>query len=506
MLKSLGLCMGLLVLWGLTRPLLAAGAEQRPNFLFIYTDDQRWDAMGVVQREQGDKARFPWLKTPNLDRLAGEGVRFRNAFVVNSLCAPSRASFLTGCYGHVSGITNNYEPFPERSVTYATLLREAEYTTGFVGKWHMGKQRGQRPGFDFSASFIGQGVYFDDVFEINGAPTPTKGWVDDVSTEYATQFLRDNRGKPFVLAVGFKSPHEPSTPPPRWANAYAGAEARPVANLESAAIYTQNGPAGPDARDRDPKLKYFRRYFGNISAADENIGKLLGVLDELGIADNTMVVFASDNGFYLGEHGLNDKRSAYDESMRIPLLVRYPKLGLKGKVIDQMVLNVDVAPTLLDYAGVAVPGQMHGRSWRPLFEGKTGDWRKAFFYAYFNDDEIGVPTVLAVRTETAKLMRYPDHADWTEVFDLAKDPYETKNLANDPAAGALRQSLEAELDKQKEVIDFCMPKIGHKHSGSRPRTVWIRAGWITGLLAGVATAAWIVIRRNRRRVEPAAGA
>ena len=193
--------------------------------------------MGVVQREQGERARFPWLKTPNMDRLASEGVRFRNAFVVNSLCAPSRASFLTGRYGHFNGVVNNHTPFPADNVTHARLLQQAGYRTAYVGKWHMGSQHGQRPGFDYSASFIGQGRYVDCPFEINGKETPTKGWVDDVSTDFAIQFIREQKDQPFLLAVGFKSAHGPFDPPDRLKDAYAGEVARPVPNLNEPAIY-----------------------------------------------------------------------------------------------------------------------------------------------------------------------------------------------------------------------------------------------------------------------------
>ncbi len=204
----------LLALPSVFLPAIAAAdaAPRRPNFLFIYTDDQRWDALSVVQREQGEKGRFPWLHTPHMDRVAAEGVRFRNAFVVNSLCAPSRASFLTGVYGYRNGIVNNHTPFPVENVTYASLLKQAGYVTGYVGKFHMDNQRGQRPGFDFSASFIGQGRYFDCPIEVNGQETPSKGWVDDVSTDYALSFLRTNREKPFALAVGFKATHGPFAP------------------------------------------------------------------------------------------------------------------------------------------------------------------------------------------------------------------------------------------------------------------------------------------------------
>jgi arylsulfatase A-like enzyme len=449
---------------------------RRPNFVFVYTDDQRWDAMGVVQREHGERARFPWLKTPHMDRLAAEGVRFRNAFVVNSLCAPSRASFLTGCYGHVNGVVNNHTPFPVENVTHAGLLRQAGYTTAYVGKWHMDGQRGQRPGFDFSASFIGQGRYVDCPVEVNGKPTETKGWVDDVCTDYALQFLRENKDRPFLLVVGFKAAHGPFDPPPRRKGDYAGEEARAVPNFGTPAIYRgETRPPGADVKPGD-KVPTNLNYFRCITAADDNLGRILQALDELKLADDTMVIFASDNGYYLGEHGLGDKRSAYDESLRIPLLVRYPKLGGKGKAIDPLTLNIDLAPTLLDYAGVAVPKAMQGRSWRPLLEGRAGDWRKAFFYCYFYENNFRVPTVTAVRSETAKLVKYPGHDEWTELFDLGKDPYEVKNLNKDPGAAALRKDLEAEYERQKAAVDFRIPPFADdpKQGGPQsPLKAWV---------------------------------
>lgn len=435
-------------------------AAERPNFLFVYTDDQRWDAMSCVQKEQGAQARFPWFQTPNMDRLATEGIRFRNAFVVNSLCAPSRATFLTGCYGHRNGIVNNHTSFQAENITHATLLRTAGYTTGYIGKWHMGKQSGQRPGFDYSASFVGQGKYFDCPVEVNGVSQPTKGWVDDVSTDFALDFIRRHKDKPFSLVVGFKATHGPFSPPPRAAERFAGAEIKPAVNASCPAIYL--GTAAPK-KVKHPKpakeggggpgLDYFRC----ISAADDNLGRLLAELDNLKLADNTVVAFASDNGYYLGEHGLGDKRSAYEESLRIPLLLRYPKSGVKGKTVDEIALNVDLAPTFVDLAGVAVPKEMHGRNWKPLLEGKTEGWRNAFFYCYFFEKGFGTPMVTAVRTNTAKLIKYPGHEDWTELFDLKADPYEMKNLAKEAGHKQLLAELQAEYDRQAKAIAFAIP-------------------------------------------------
>ena len=455
----------------------AASAADRPNFVFIYTDDQRWDALGVVQREQGERARFPWFQTPHLDRLAAEGVRFRNAFVVSSLCSPSRAAFLTGRYNHANGVADNHTPFPAGGVTWASLLRQAGYATGYVGKFHHGGQTGPRPGFEWSASFIGQGRYHDCPFEIDGKVQATSGWVDDVSTDLAIDFLKRSRERPLALVIGFKSAHGPFTPPERLAEKFANQAARNAPNMSVPAAYAGkfSVPRGGKAKPGKAKGKAkagknqalapdapgrYKGYFGCLAGVDENVGRVLAALDELKLAENTVVIFTSDNGFYLGEHGLGDKRSAYEESIRIPLLVRWPKLGeqARGKLVDQLALNIDLAPTLLDLAGVKVPAEMQGRSWRPLLEGQTpADWRKAFFYEYFFERNFSIPTVLAVRTETAKLIKYPGHEEWTELFDLAADPYETKNLATDPAAKERLAEMQAEFDRQAKAVDYRIP-------------------------------------------------
>ena len=449
--------------FALNFPLSAPAADRKPNFLFIYTDDQRWDAMSVVQREQGDRARFPWFQTPNMDRVAAEGVRFRNAFVTLSLCAPSRAAFLTGRYNHLNGVANNHTFFPADNVTHATLLRAAGYVTAYIGKWHMGGEHGQRPGFDYSASFIGQGRYVDCPFEINGKPTPTTGWVDDVSTDYAINFIKEHRDKPFDMVIGFKACHGPTDPPERARERFAGKKTRTVPNMAVHAIYREadetpkakaNAEAAKTGQEVDINLNYFRC----ISAADDNLVKLLKCLDDLGLTENTVVIFASDNGFYNGEHQLGDKRSCYDESLRIPMLVRYPKTVPKGKVRDEMVLNIDLAPTLLEFAGVSIPSSMQGKSWVPLLENKSTQWRKSFLAEYFYERPYTTtPTVLALRTDNTKLITYPGHDQWTELFDLAHDPYEIKNLAQDSASHKLLDQMKAELETQIKASSYRVP-------------------------------------------------
>ena len=450
-------------------PLALSAADRKPNFLFIYTDDQRWDAMGVVQREQGERARFPWFQTPSMDRLATEGVRFRNAFVTLSLCAPSRAAFLTGRYNHLNGVAGNRVPFPTNNVTHASLMRAAGYATAYIGKWHMGGQSGQRPGFDYSASFIGQGRYWDCPFEINGKSTPTTGWVDDVSTDFAIQFIKEHRDQPFSVVVGFKACHGPNEPAERAKDRFPNATARPVPNLNLSSIYraaTTIQPAEAKAFAPDTNPNYFRC----ISAADDNLGRLLKTLDDLGLAQDTVVVFASDNGYYKGEHGLGDKRSAYEESLRIPLLLRYTRLIPKSKLLDEMVLNIDLAPTFLDLAGLPVPPEMQGRSWRPLLTGKADAWRKSFLAEYFLENGFpATPTLVAVRTADAKLVKYPGHEQWTELFDLARDPYETKNLVADPAHKDLLARMQAEFDQQVKLTQYRIPDYADKPgTGDQP--------------------------------------
>jgi len=445
---------------------IAQPATTRPNFLFIITDDQRWDELGCVQKEQGDKARFPWFQTPNMDRLAAEGVRFRNAFVTDSLCSPSRAAFLTGQYNHMNTVIDNHTPMPLDTRTSGRILGENGYATAYIGKFHHGTQK-ERPGYAYVASYIDQGKYQDCPFNVNGTMTPSNGWIDDIATDYAIQYMKDHvggadRDKPFFMVLGFKSPHDPRTPPERDRNLFVGNEwSWPVPNLD---IYPPFKPVPANPKHTPPRKhvpmdKSVVDKFRCIYAADEEVGRVLSALDELKLTDNTMIVFVGDNGYYEGEHTLGDKRTAYEESLRIPLIVRYPKLKSKGVTCDQMALNIDLAPTMLDYAGVAIPQDMQGRSWRPLLEGTNTPLRDAFFYEYFYENPYRfAPFTLAVRSSDGKLIKYPGHDDWTELFDLKNDPYETHNLFNDPGHAELQQRMLAEFDRQKDAVKYQTPE------------------------------------------------
>lgn len=436
--------------------LTAFAQPKRPNLLFIYTDDQRWDALGFIQKEQRPKARFPWLQTPNLDRLRSQGAHFTNAFCTTSLCSPSRATFLTGQYAHTHGVTNNHTALPPGTVTYATLLQQAGYATGFVGKWHMGNQP-ERPGFDFSASFNGQGKFYNCPVTIrkNGEMKQViaEKWIDDASADFAIDFLRENKDKPFSLTVGFKSVHGPREPETDFKAAYSGEKSNPVPNLQSVSPFRPRAKNGGSYQGEN-----LRDYFRTLTSADRSLGRLLDELNALGLDKNTVVIFTSDNGYSLGEHSLGEKRSAYEESMRLPFIIRSPFSNVSGKTIDPIILNTDIAPTLLDYAGVEIPKEIQGRSLRPLLEDHPPtDWRKSFLYEYFYERNFKNPTILSLRTTTDKIIIYPGHEEWNEIYEVAKDPYEMTNQFNNPDRVELKKQLLSELDRLKKETLFQIP-------------------------------------------------
>jgi arylsulfatase A-like enzyme len=452
---------GLATACGTAPPTPPAPPPGRPNILVILTDDQRWDALGVVQREMGEEALFPWFETPHLDRLAAEGARFSNAFVTTSLCSPSRASFLSGRYARGHRVLNNFTEYPEDLPGYPRRLQEAGYTTAYIGKWHMGEDNDAlRPGFDHWMSHRGQGNYFDNEFNVNGTRRQVPGYYTTVVTDHAVEWLRQPHDGPWLLVVGHKAPHGgPIQPEPRFAHALDGHPVRTPVNYANyrvdegkpawlaESLDTWHGHNGPlyDLIEYDA---FVRAYLATLLSVDESVGRLYGALRESGQLDDTVVVFTSDNGFVLGEHGRVDKRTMYEESIRIPLLVRYPPLVRPGTVIPQMVLSHDLAPSLVELGGAAPLEDIPGRSFRPLLTGTAAAWRDAFLYEYNYERQFPyTPNVRGVRTDGWKLIRYPT-GDGTpdrftaELYDLREDPYELRNLIDDAAHAADRQRLE----------------------------------------------------------------
>jgi len=441
-----------------------AAEPARPDVVFILTDDQRWDAMSG--------AGHPFLRTPHLDRLAAEGVRFANAFVTTSLCSPSRASFLSGLYPFAHGVLDNFTDFPASIPHFPGRLREIGYETAYIGKWHMGEEDDRpRPGFDHWVSHKGQGTYFDTTFNINGERRLLKGYYTHVVTEEAVRWIRSRGDRPFCLILGHKAPHSPNQPEERYKDLYDAVEIRyPESAFHLAGkprwvqerISTWHGIYGPlwDFRKRFPDpspegvkafADFVRAYYATVKSVDDSVGEIYRALQETGRLDRTLLVFASDNGFFLGEHGMMDKRAMHEPSIRIPLLVRYPPLIRQPRVINEMVLNVDLAPSVLDLCGAPPLPRVHGLSWKRLLQGDARGWRKSFFYAYNYEKQFPyTPNVRGVRTAEWKYIRYP-HGDGgpdrhkAELYCLRDDPQELHNLIDDPAQAARVKELQAEL-------------------------------------------------------------
>ena len=440
----------------------------RPNVVFILTDDQRWDALGC--------AGHPFLKTPNLDRIAAEGAHFANCFCTTSLCSPSRASMLSGLYAHAHGITNNFTDYPNDLPSFPRQLQAAGYATAYIGKWHMNEQSDERrPGFDFWASHKGQAKYYDTEFNINGTRDVLKGYYTTRVTDLAIDWVAQQRphDKPFLLMLGHKAPHSPNTPEPRYEHLFDNAKIEYPATAFALdgkpdwirqRLDTWHGIYGPlwgfrkEFPDRRPEAvaafaAFCRAYYATIKSLDDSVGRLYDALKRSGQLDNTLIVFVGDNGFFLGEHGMMDKRTMHEASIRIPLLARYPALIRPHTVVSDMVLNVDLAPTILDVCGAPPLPKVHGQSWRRLAGGDPAGWRSSWYYTYDYEKQFPyTPNVRGVRTDDWKYIHYP-HGDGkpdrhkAELYHLKADPLETKNLIDDPAQAPRVAQLRAELQR-----------------------------------------------------------
>ena len=450
------------------RPQLAA-ESQRPNVVIVLCDDIRWNALSC--------AGHPHLRTPHIDSLAAEGVFFENSFCTTSLCSPSRASILSGLYAHAHGVTNNFTDYPAELASFPRRLQQAGYQTAYLGKWHMGEQNDNpRPGFDWFVTHKGQGKYFDTEFNFNGQRREVvPGYYTTVVTDMAIEWLRRERSSPFLLMLGHKAPHSFYFPEAKYEHAFDDVEI----NYPHSAFHLEGKPAwiqqrlstwhgiyGPifDWRKEFPNDKadgvvdfarMVRAYWGTILSIDDSVGRLVDALRSSEQLENTMFVFMGDNGLLEGEHGMVDKRTMHEASIRIPLIVRYPQLTPphRPKRIAQQVLTVDLAPTILELCGAEPLAQNHGRSFRRLVVAGDPEWRKAWFYHYNYEQQFPyTPNVRGVRTDRWKLIRYP-HGDGGpdrhqgELYDLASDPEELHNLIAEPGHDELISSLRSQLDQ-----------------------------------------------------------
>jgi N-acetylglucosamine-6-sulfatase len=442
-------------------------AAERPNVLFILTDDQRWDCLS--------RAGHPDLKTPHIDRLAKEGVFFANAFCTTSLCSPSRASLLSGLYAHSHKVVNNFTEYPNELASFPRQLQSAGYETAYIGKWHMGEENdGKRPGFDHFVTHKGQGKYFDTEFNFDGSDRRVvPGYYTHVVTDMALDWLKKPREKPFLLMLGHKAPHSFYTPEPKYAHAFDGVRIEyPASAFQlddkpawfKTRLETWHGIYGPlfDYRKKFPDsrpeaVKDFaamtRGYWGTILSVDDSVGRIYEALKAQGQLDNTVIVFVGDNGLLSGEHGMVDKRTMHEPSIRVPLVVRYPGLTPpeQPRTVEKMVLHIDMAPSLLDLCGVAPLENIHGKSWKKLAQGDPAGWRSAWFYEYNYEKQFPyTPNVRGVRTDEWKYIRYP-HGDggpdrhMAELYQLSVDPEESRNLIADPRHAGKVRELQAEL-------------------------------------------------------------
>ena len=473
---------------------LTQAQNKAPNILFIMSDDHTTQAISAYGGFLGQ-----YLATPNIDRIGKEGVRLNNCFVTNSISTPSRACILTGQYSQKNGVYTLSNDIDRNLPTVAKELQKAGYQTAIVGKWHLGTEPA---GFDYYNVLPGQGLYYNPLFikkgdwdkGPNGRPKQTEygGHSSDIIANEAISYLQTvDPDKPFFLKCHFKAPHGPWEPAHRFMNLLEDITIPEPDNLldvyEGKGQYTKRletsmehmgdrrlkGKTIPEGMTRDEIRRwvyqhFIKDYLRCVAGIDENVGRILKYLEDNGLTDNTIVVYTADQGFFLGEHGWFDKRMMYEESLRMPLLIRYPKEIKKETVNNDMVLNLDFAPLFLDYAGIATPSYMQGESFRKNLTGQTPDnWRKSIYYRYWMNDDGAhrVPAHYGIRTERYKLIYYYSlplgirgannsnlEPEW-ELYDLQNDPAEMNNIYKDPKNKNLIAQLKKELLQLKEKYD-----------------------------------------------------
>jgi len=462
--------------------------QRRPNVIFILIDDLRWDDLGI--------SGHPFVKTPNIDRIGSEGVVFRNAFMTTPLCSPSRASFLTGQYPHTHGITDNVDrsAASHKLITFPLLLQQSGYATAFIGKWHMGNDDSRRPGFDRWVSFKGQGSYIDPEINEDGKDVKPAGYITDLLTGYAVEFIKRKHDKPYLVYLAHKAIHpevmqhddgsvnladaEQFIPAERHRNLFTGqkiprrlsAMRAPVGKPALQRQIDDLPPLGANTATRDEAVLGRLR---SLMAIEEGVGEIMKALTETNQLDNTAIVLTSDNGYFYGEHGLSvERRLAYEESIRMPLLIRYPAAVKAGTVRDEFALNIDLAPTLLQLSGVSVPASMEGHSLVSLLNAGGTEWRKSFLLEYYSDrvfPRIRQMGYKAVRNERWKYIHYFELEGMDELYDLKTDPYEMTNIINQPNAAKVLEEMKSEMQR---LLNGPQKTLGHNQvSATSPDSV-----------------------------------
>lgn len=452
----------------ITLGLILPGRAQNTSILFIMTDDHSSHAISAYGSVLN--------QTPNLDRLAIQGMLFKNCFVTNSICTPSRATLLTGKYSHSNGVTE-FNKFDGSQSTVAKMLQAAGYHTGVIGKWHL---TSDPTGFDVWNILPGQGDYVNpSLYTAAGSKTYKNAYATDVITDLSLEFLKNRpKDKPFFLLCHHKAPHRNWIPSEKYRQQFKDKKFPEPSTLRddyktrTSALHENRQTVTKDLNKSDLKgdppadlqgddllkwkyQRYMQDYLACVQSVDDNVGRLLDYLQESGLAQNTVVIYTSDNGFFLGDHGMYDKRFMYEHSMRIPFLVRWPESIKAGSSTKLMAANVDFAPTFLDIAGEKIPAEMQGRSLLPIFRGaEPTDWRTSLYYRYYNDPgHHHTAAHLGVRTNTQKLICFWKKNEW-EFYDLVKDPDELHNLYNEPTQqDAIAKLKEEILRLKKELKD-----------------------------------------------------